>query len=107
MCFQKMESMKRLVMNPLTTENQQQNANINYRKQFVSITTKGYNEFFLKYLIHFDNKTNKYLQIIHVLSCEVCFVINICAFPALVFSYSCIKSSHKSLESHKYPYGHG
>lgn len=56
MCFQKMESMKRLVMNPLTTENQQQNANINYRKQFVSITTKGYNEFFLKYLIHFDNE---------------------------------------------------
>lgn len=56
MCFQKMESMKRLVMNPLTAENQQQNASINYRKQFVSITTKGYNEFFLKYLIHFYNE---------------------------------------------------
>lgn len=58
MCFQKMESMKRLVMNPLTTENQQQNANINYRKQFVRITTEGYNEFFLKYLIHFYNEWN-------------------------------------------------
>lgn len=57
MWIQNMESMKRLKMNPLATENQQQTGNINYRKQFISIKTKGYHLFFLKDPIYFYNES--------------------------------------------------
>lgn len=53
MWFQKMEFLEPR-RSPLITENQNQTVNINYRKQFISIT-KGYDKFLLKYLIYFYN----------------------------------------------------
>lgn len=59
-----MESIKRPVMNPLTTKNQQQTANNNYRKQYISVVTKGYGELLLKYSVHFYimNQTNVFIN---------------------------------------------